>query len=205
MGRRRLCAAARRHDDAVIEAHLHQAQPTSLAMLLRATAVATSALGQTPALVHCESGCPTPDTFPTSRTDQRASSTQRRGRKRRSASKGQYRGRYLADGGFCRRSPSYPIVGRVAPFARRTALRADQSREWDHPRRGFPVEGGSKSNRVAQLPGFLLASLRPYRPSVFRRRLATLGVRFAHLGLGDPRVRVPTSGPESRSSGSNGV
>ena len=192
-------------DDAVIEAHLHQAQPTSLAMLLRATSgshggVAPDAWPSSSATLGAR-----PRTRSQPRERASLPAPQRRGRKRRAASKGQYRGDTW---------PTAASAGEVRltrsscgspPFARRTALTVDQRQRMEPPPTRLPVEGGSKSYRVAQLPGFLLASLRPYRPSVFRRRLATLGVRFAHLGTWGSSGQGPDVGPERRSSGPNGV
>jgi hypothetical protein len=109
--------------------------------------------------------------------------------------------RYVADGGFGRPSRLTRRRADRRPFARRTALESGpETAKWDHPRRDFPVEGGSKSYQVAQLPGVLLASLRPYPPSVFRRRLATLGVRFAHPGtwIGPSRRRGGPHGCQPR-------
>jgi hypothetical protein len=97
--------------------------------------------------------------------------------------------------------PSYPTSCGSPPVRPENGAESGpETAKWDHPRRDFPVEGGSKSYRVAQLPGVLLASLRPYPPSVFRRRLATLGVRFAHPGtwIGPFRRRGGPHGCQSR-------
>ena len=99
--------------------------------------------------VHCESGRPTPDTLATARTDQRASSTQRRGRKRRAASKGQYRGDTWPTAASAGEAVLPDRRADRRPFARRTALIADQ-----RPRNRTTPDETSPSTVVQRATGW---------------------------------------------------